>query len=335
MREIVTKTDDAKFWEMDPKEISSLLAEKSSIESRILYFDKISDSFSDVFDLLDLTTDGDGILEEIEDSLSLIYKNAKKAEHSCLFTHDTDTFGCFVEIQAGAGGLESQDWVTMLLRMYLKWAKGYHDFEAEIVDQNYGDGDGLRSVIIKIEGDSVAGWMRSETGVHRLVRISPFDSNARRHTSFASVIVSPIIDQSIEVEINEKDLRIDTYRASGAGGQHVNKTDSAIRITHMPTGIVVQCQTDRSQHKNRAEAMRLLKSKLYNAELKKKEDAKEERRSMVGSISWGNQIRSYVMQPYQLVKDLRTGIEKGNITAVLDGDLDEFMVSFLSLDERV
>ena len=234
-----------------------------------------------------------------------------------------------MEIHAGAGGTESQDWAQMLLRMYLRWAET-HDFKTEIIDENSGEEAGLKSVTIKISGYNSYGWSKTESGVHRLVRISPFDSSSRRHTSFASVWVYPEVDEHIEIEIDEKDLRIDTFRASGAGGQHINKTDSAIRITHLPTNIVVQCQNSRSQHRNRAEAYKMLRSRLYEAELQKQEEAKNASNESKTEIGWGHQIRSYVLHPYQMIKDLRTGFETGNTNAVLNGDLDGFINASLA-----
>jgi peptide chain release factor 2 len=247
----------------------------------------------------------------------------------CLFSGEADGNDCFIEIHAGAGGTESQDWAEMLLRMYLRWAER-HEFKTEIIDENPGDEAGLKSVTIKICGHNSYGWARTESGVHRLVRISPFDSNARRHTSFASVWVYPIVDENIEIEVDDKDLRIDTFRASGAGGQHVNKTDSAIRITHIPTNIVVQCQSSRSQHRNRAEAFNMLRSRLYELELQKKQEEQNTVNEGKTEIGWGHQIRSYVLHPYQMIKDLRTGVETSNTNAVLDGDLDEFINASLS-----
>ena len=234
-----------------------------------------------------------------------------------------------MEINAGAGGTEAQDWAEMLMRMYTRWAD-QHGYKVQMLDESEGEQAGLKSVTLQVSGPSAYGWLKTEAGVHRLVRISPFDAAARRHTSFASVWVYPVVDDNIEVDINEGDLKVDTYRASGAGGQHVNKTESAIRITHVPSGIVVACQTDRSQHRNRATAMAMLKARLYEQELQKRESAAAAVESAKTDIGWGHQIRSYVLAPYQLVKDLRTGVEKGNPGAVLDGDLDEFMAAALA-----
>lgn len=269
------------------------------------------------------------VITEAERSLYSLAKRAKQLETEGLFSGEADGNDCFLEIHAGAGGTESCDWAEMLLRMYLRWAES-HGYKASVIDETAGEEAGIRGVTVKIQGASAYGWAKTESGVHRLVRISPFDSANRRHTSFASVWVYPVIDDEIEVEIEEKDVRVDTYRASGAGGQHVNKTDSAIRLTHIPTGIVVQCQNDRSQHRNRAEAWSMLRARLYELELRQREEAAEAQNASKTDNGWGNQIRSYVLHPYQMVKDLRTGHETGNTTAVLDGDLDDFMSSSLA-----
>lgn len=239
-----------------------------------------------------------------------------------LLSGEADNNDAYLEIHAGAGGTEAQDWAQMLIRMYSRWANK-HNYSVDIIEESIGEEAGIKSETIKISGSKAYGWLKNESGVHRLVRISPFDANARRHTSFASVWIYPVVDESIHVDINESDLRVDTYRASGAGGQHINKTESAIRITHMPTGVVVQCQIDRSQHRNRAIAFEMLRSRLYELELRKREEAKNNEEK--AEIGWGHQIRSYVLQPYQMVKDLRTNFEKGNALAVLDGEIDEFL----------
>ena len=246
-----------------------------------------------------------------------------------MLSGEADSKNCYVEIHAGAGGTESQDWAQMLLRMYVRWGEG-HGFKVEWLEESVGEEAGIKSATIRVNGFNAYGWLKTESGVHRLVRISPFDSNARRHTSFSSIWVFPVIDNSIKVEIQDKDLRIDTYRASGAGGQHVNKTDSAIRITHLPTGIVVQCQNDRSQHRNRAAAMEMLRARLFEQELQKREDESQALHDAKTEIGWGHQIRSYVLHPYQMVKDLRTDVEASNTLAVLDGDLDKFMEAALA-----
>jgi peptide chain release factor 2 len=246
-----------------------------------------------------------------------------------LLSGEADANDCFLEIHAGAGGTESQDWAEMLLRMYTRWAEA-HGFKLEWIEESPGEEAGLKSVTVRVTGANAYGWLKTESGVHRLVRISPFDSQARRHTSFASVWVYPVVDENIEVEINDKDLRIDTYRSSGAGGQHVNKTDSAVRLTHLPSGIVVACQNDRSQHRNRAQAFAMLRARLYELELQKRREAAEAQEAGKSDIGWGHQIRSYVLQPYQMVKDLRTGVEKGNAQGVLDGDIDAFLEAALA-----
>jgi peptide chain release factor 2 len=268
-------------------------------------------------------------LAEAEAALVALRATIERLQLESLLAGEADANDCFLEIHAGAGGTESQDWAEMLQRMYSRWAeaKGY---KLEWIEESPGEEAGLKSATIKVLGHNAYGWLKNESGVHRLVRISPFDSQARRHTSFASVWVYPVIDETIEVEVLDKDLRVDTYRASGAGGQHVNKTDSAVRLTHLPTGIVVACQNDRSQHRNRAQAMDMLKARLYELELQKRREAAEAEEASKADIGWGHQIRSYVLQPYQMVKDLRTGVEKGNAQGVLDGDLDDFLEAALA-----
>lgn len=271
-------------------------------------------------------------VKEAEQALSELEKKMSRLELESLLSGEADANDCYIEIHPGAGGTESQDWASMLYRMYMRWAeqKGY---KVEVVEVSDGDEAGIKSATLLIQGHNAYGWSKTESGVHRLVRISPFDSNSRRHTSFASVWVYPVIDDEIEIEIEEKDLRVDTYRASGAGGQHVNKTDSAIRITHLPTNIVVQCQNSRSQHQNRAQAMQMLKARLYEQELQKREEEAQALNDAKTEIGWGNQIRSYVLHPYQMVKDLRTSVETSDTQGVLDGDLDEFMSAALA--ERI
>jgi len=269
--------------------------------------------------------------DTVKEAEEIIIQSAKKIERQKLesmLSGEADSNDSFLEINSGAGGTESQDWAEMLLRMYSRWADN-QGHKIEIIDEHRGDEAGIKSATIKVKGNNAYGWLKSEIGVHRLVRISPFDSGARRHTSFASVWVYPVIDENIEIEINDSDLRIDTYRSSGAGGQHVNTTDSAVRITHIPTNTVTQCQSGRSQHKNKAEAMSMLKAKLYEIELKKKEDEAGVEHAGKSDNAWGNQIRSYVLQPYQMVKDVRTGVETSDTAGVLDGKLDEFMAAYL------
>jgi peptide chain release factor 2 len=262
-------------------------------------------------------------------TLRRLAEDAKRRETESLLSGEADGNDCYMEINAGAGGTEAQDWAEMLMRMYTRWAE-QHGYKVTILEQSEGEQAGLKSVTLQMTGANAYGWLKTEAGVHRLVRISPFDAAARRQTSFASVWVYPVIDDTIEIEIDPSDLKVDTFRASGAGGQHVNKTESAIRITHIPTGIIVACQTDRSQHRNRATAMAMLKSRMYEAELQKREAASAATEAAKTDIGWGHQIRSYVLAPYQLVKDLRTGFERGNPDAVLDGDLDDFMAAALA-----
>ncbi len=271
----------------------------------------------------------DGIVKEAIASLVALAEEAKKREIESLLSGEADGRDAFMEINAGSGGTEAQDWAQMLMRMYSRWAEA-RNFKVEILDESEGEQAGIKSVTMQITGPNAYGWLKTESGVHRLVRISPFDSAARRHTSFSSVWVYPVVDDSIEIEINPADLKVDTFRASGAGGQHVNKTESAIRITHVPTGIIVACQTDRSQHRNRATAMNMLKARMYEMELQKREAASASIEAAKTDIGWGHQIRSYVLAPYQLVKDLRTNHETGNPAAVLDGALDPFMAASLA-----
>jgi peptide chain release factor 2 len=271
----------------------------------------------------------DATLGEAEAALAALKDQLARLQLESLLSGEADANDCFLEIHAGAGGTESQDWAEMLLRMYTRWAEA-HGYKIEWIEESPGEEAGLKSVTIRVVGPNAYGWLRTESGVHRLVRISPFDSQARRHTSFASVWVYPVVDDSIQVDIQDKELRIDTYRASGAGGQHVNRTDSAVRITHLPTNIVVQCQNDRSQHRNRAQAMAMLRARLYELELQKRREAAEAEAASKSEIGWGHQIRSYVLQPYQMVKDLRTDVEKGNAQGVLDGDIDAFLEAALA-----
>lgn len=286
-------------------------------------------------ELLELGTleDDSEIVEAAENDIDHLHQKIQRLRLETLLSGEADANNCFIEIHAGAGGTEAQDWALMLTRMYTRWAEG-KGYKIEWIEESPGDEAGLKSASFKVisnkEADHPYGWLKGESGVHRLVRISPFDANARRHTSFASVWVYPEVDDAIDIQIEEKDLRVDTYRASGAGGQHVNKTDSAIRITHIPTGVVVQCQNDRSQHRNRAQAMSMLKARLYELELKKREEAIQASESNKSEIGWGHQIRSYVLQPYQMVKDLRSHVEKGNAHGVLEGDIDAFLEATLA-----
>ena len=287
---------------------------------------------SDIKDLYEIIAENEDsiLLNEIyEDSNKILIKSVE-ARYVNLLNEEADQNNCFLEIHAGAGGTESQDWAEMLQRMYLRWAES-RDMDTSLLQESRGEEAGIKSATIKITGEYSYGWLKRESGIHRLVRISPFDSNKRRHTSFASIWIYPEVDEKIEVEINETDLRIDTYRASGAGGQHVNKTDSAVRITHIPTNIVVQCQSDRSQHKNRSHAFEMLKSRLYELELQKRKESENQINSEKKNIGWGNQIRSYVLHPYKLIKDLRTNYETSNAGDVLDGKIDKFLELSLTL----
>ncbi|CAK8162488.1 Peptide chain release factor 2 [Candidatus Xenohaliotis californiensis] len=269
------------------------------------------------------------VLNEIAKDIITLDKNSVKQEINCLFIGKNDDNNCFLEINAGAGGTESNDWAAMLLRMYLRWCEKKH-FQYEIMDQVTGEEAGIKSVTVKITGEKAYGWSKMETGVHRLVRISPFDANSKRHTSFASVWIYPLIEENIDIKISPDDIRIDTYRASGAGGQHVNKTESAVRITHVPTNLSAQSQSDRSQHKNKERCLKMLKAKLYALEMKNKQTEKDIANSNKSDIAWGNHIRSYVLHPYHMVKDLRTGLDTPNTAAVLNGEIDNFIITALS-----
>ncbi|MGA0314953.1 MAG: peptide chain release factor 2 [Alphaproteobacteria bacterium] len=322
---------DPEIWS-NPERAQSLMQERTGLENSIKDVSSLELELEDAITLIELgETESDSeVIVEGELALKKLKARAAKAELESLLSGEADANDCFLEIHAGAGGTESQDWAQMLSRMYIRWAEG-RGYKVEYLEESPGDEAGLKSLTIKILGRNSYGWLKTESGVHRLVRISPYDAASRRHTSFSSVWVYPVIDETIEVMIEDKDLRVDTYRASGAGGQHVNKTDSAIRITHLPTGIVVQCQNDRSQHRNRAEAMSMLRARLYEAELKKREEQLQADHDAKTDIGWGHQIRSYVLQPYQMVKDLRTEVETSNTQAVLDGDLDLFMEAALAL----
>ncbi len=304
---------------------------RTHLEKAVTAYEAMERELEDNVELLKLgEAEGDKtIVAETETALMKLKARAAKLELESLLSGEADANDCFLEVHAGAGGTESQDWAEMLMRMYMRWAEGHGD-KVEWLEESPGEEAGLKSATIKIVGPNAYGWLKTESGVHRLVRISPFDAAARRHTSFASVWVYPVVEDDIQVEINEKDLRVDTYRSSGAGGQHVNKTDSAVRLTHLPTGIVVQCQNDRSQHRNRAAAMAMLKARLYEFELRKRETEAQAVREARPEIGWGHQIRSYVLHPYQMVKDLRTGVEKSAVQAVLDGEIDGFLEAALA-----
>lgn len=307
------------------------MRERTALDTQISAIREIERGLEDALGFAQLAEEeGDeASLNDAQASLNAIAETAARAETEALLSGEADANDCFLEIHAGAGGTESNDWASMLLRMYLRWAQK-RGFKVDIIEEQAGDGAGVKSATIQVKGHNAYGWLKTESGVHRLVRISPFDSNARRHTSFASVWVYPVIDDAIEIDVKESDCRIDTYRSSGAGGQHVNTTDSAVRITHIPTGIVVQCQSERSQHKNRATAWAMLRARLYEMELQKREEAAQATEDSKTDIGWGHQIRSYVLQPYQMVKDLRTSVESPSPDLVLDGDLDDFLTAALA-----
>jgi peptide chain release factor 2 len=307
------------------------MRERNQLAGQMEAVSRLEREVADTLELIGLAeADGDAAMTgEGAAALRALADEAKHREIESLLAGEADANDAYIEINAGTGGTEAQDWAEMLMRMYMRWAE-QHEYKVQLLEESEGEQAGIKSATLQISGPNAYGWLKTEAGVHRLVRISPFDANARRHTSFASVWVYPVVDDNIDVAINENDLKVDTYRASGAGGQHVNKTESAIRITHMPSGIVVACQTDRSQHRNRATAMAMLKARLYEAELQKREAAAAAQESAKTDIGWGHQIRNYVLAPYQLVKDLRTGVEKGNPDAVLDGDLDGFMAAALA-----
>jgi len=316
---------DENFWQ-DKSGSKNSIKEKKLYEDLINNFDESNQKLNDLNDLYELAEEEKDLntKNEILKNLLDLKKFVKKNEVKCFLSNQADSLDCYIEIHAGAGGTESQDWADMLRRMYLKWSDS-KKFKSSLISEHRGDEAGIKSSTIKIEGDYTFGLLKKESGIHRLVRISPFDSGARRHTSFASIWVYPVIDENINIEILDKDLRIDTYRSSGAGGQHVNTTDSAVRITHIPTKIVVQCQNERSQHKNKETCMNMLKARLYDHEIKKKEKENQNNESLKSEIGWGHQIRSYVLQPYQLVKDNRTNFESSNPNKVLDGEIDEFL----------
>jgi peptide chain release factor 2 len=307
------------------------MRERTMLDDAITACNDIDQGVTDNIDLIELAEEegDDDVLDEAHQSLVELAILAEEKRVAALLSGEADSNDTYLEVHAGAGGTESQDWASMLVRMYTRWAER-RGYRVDVAEESHGEEAGIKSVTLVVKGDSAFGWLKTEAGVHRLVRISPFDSNARRHTSFASVGVYPVIDDSINIEIAESDLRVDTYRASGAGGQHVNTTDSAVRITHIPTNIVVQCQNQRSQHKNRAEAMKMLQSRLYEAELRAREEKAQAEAAAKTDIGWGHQIRSYVLQPYQMVKDLRTGVETSQPQNVLDGELDPFIAAALA-----
>ena len=320
---------EASFWQ-DKNKAQKIVKEKKLQEGLINSYNYSVKQCEEIYDLYNLALEENNtsLISESLKNLEELRLKTKKNETKCFLSNESDSLHCYIEIHAGAGGTESQDWAEMLRRMYMKWSTN-QNFKCQLINEHKGDEAGIKSSTIKVEGEYVFGWLKSESGIHRLVRISPFDSGARRHTSFASVWVYPVVDENIDIEIIEKDLRIDTYRSSGAGGQHVNTTDSAVRITHIPTKIVVQCQNERSQHKNKDTCMNMLRARLYNYEIKKREDKTKNIESAKSDIGWGHQIRSYVLHPYRMVKDNRTNHESSNPDKVLDGDLDEFLESNL------
>ena len=328
LNQIESDLSEEKVWS-DLELSQKLSKEKTSIEKALSSFNEVSDKLSDSIVLLDVSIEenDDSSLEEISNEVQGITSSIEELEFSRMFTNKMDSSSAYIEIQSGSGGTEAQDWAEMLLRMYTKWSEN-RGFSSELVEISHGDVAGIKSASLHVDGDHAYGWLRTETGIHRLVRKSPFDSGNRRHTSFASVFISPEIDESIEININKADIRTDTYRASGAGGQHVNKTDSAVRLTHIPSGVVAQSQSDRSQHKNKENALKQLKSKLYELELQKQNEEQQILEDSKSDIGWGSQIRSYVLDQSR-IKDLRTNYETGNTTAVLNGDLDDFMKSSL------
>jgi len=329
IKDFETKIIDQNFWK-DKLTAQKILKEKKFFEDILKNFNFSINELENLEQLLQLATEENNltVIKDCDKKINLLFNQIKKTEVSCFLSGENDHLDTYLEIHAGAGGTESQDWAQMLRRMYSKWIEKKKS-RFEVISEHKGDEAGIKSTILKITGSYMYGWLKSESGVHRLVRISPFDSGARRHTSFASVWVYPVIDDSIKIDIKEKDIRIDTYRSSGAGGQHVNTTDSAVRITHLPTNIVVQCQNERSQHKNKETCFNMLKARLYEHEIQIKEKESENLAKSKTDIGWGHQIRSYVLQPYQLVKDLRNNLENTDPESVLDGDIDEFLEAAL------
>ena len=327
LEKLQAKSSESNFWD-DSQRASSILKKISRIEREIGFWQDLGRRHDDMEILFEFAEAGEMDLNEIQTELNSYESNIEKIELRLLLGNPEDTQNAIITIHPGAGGTESQDWAQMLYRMYIRWAER-QDFKVELIDLQPGEEAGIKDVTFEVSGDYAFGLSKAEAGVHRLVRISPFDSNSRRHTSFASVFVCPAVNEEIKIDINPTDLRIDTYRASGAGGQHVNKTDSAVRITHIPSGIVSQCQNQRSQHKNKSQAMKILKARLYQAELDKEKEKNKELEDQKMDIGWGSQIRSYVFHPYNMVKDHRTKEETGNVQAIMDGDLNKFIRAFL------
>ena len=328
LEEVLRELEDPAIWN-DQSRAQAMAKEKGELENVLNVLDGLATQLEDAQAMLDLAVEADdeSLLADVQAELTSAEEELAKLEFRRMFSNPMDPNPCYVEIQAGSGGTEAQDWASMLLRMYMRWIER-HGFKAELMEESDGDVAGIKSATIRVEGEYAYGWLRTESGVHRLVRKSPFDSGNRRHTSFSAVFVSPEVDDNIEIDINPSDVRTDTYRASGAGGQHINKTDSAVRLTHEPTGIVVQCQNDRSQHANRAAAMKMMQSKLFELEMRKRNEEKQSLENSKSAVGWGHQIRSYVFDASR-IKDLRTGHEVGNIKAVMDGDLDDFIQASL------
>ncbi|MDP3314722.1 MAG: peptide chain release factor 2 [Devosia sp.] len=328
--DLTARTEHPDFW-ADPEKARPIMQKRDELDLQVKAVKALEAAVRDNSELIEMgDAEGDAdVVKEAEQALHEALKEARSAQVETLLSGEADANDAYLEIHSGAGGTESQNWANILLRMYTRWAER-RKFKIEVMEMHDGEEAGIKSATVKISGHNAYGWLKTESGVHRLVRISPYDSAARRHTSFSSAWVYPVVDDTINIEISESDLKVDTYRSSGAGGQHVNTTDSAIRITHIPSGIIVACQAERSQHKNRATAMAMLKARLYEAEMQKREEAANAESAAKTDVGWGHQIRSYVLQPYQMVKDLRTGHETSNTSAVLDGDLDDFMEASLA-----
>ncbi|HWV43678.1 peptide chain release factor 2 [Pseudorhodoplanes sp.] len=330
LAELNQLAEDPALWN-DPERASKVMQERNALEDQLNAIGRIERELQDQVEMIELgeAEKDQAVIADAEQAIAKLKTEASRRELEALLSGEADANDTFLEVHAGAGGTESQDWAEMLLRMFVRWAE-QHGYKVEYLEESPGEEAGIKSATVKISGRNAYGWLKSENGVHRLVRISPFDSNARRHTSFANARVYPVVDDRIVIDIKESDVRVDTMRAQGAGGQHVNKTDSAVRLTHIPTNTVVACQADRSQHKNRARAWDMLRAKLYELELKKREEKAAAEQAAKTDIGWGHQIRSYVLQPYQMVKDLRTGVSTSDTAGVLDGDLDQFMAAALA-----